>query len=710
MSSSPPKPRHAYVEEYNEEAHTTLPETRQTANVAAKRSSKPEISKLKVPEAGRDGASDSGYSSQAANSSQDSKAAATPLKVEEQAVAPTIVPVDVEPRSKNRQRSPQKQPKPPLLQRSASKAQKKEPVRRDQELCNCAECIASGRIPASAAHPPQPSNLYSNARQPRPRHEAPPSPQALRHPSTYPTQEVPILQPAQPRPRASTSQTYHSSRPASFHAGMMMEQPLLQPVYLERRPPTAYTNAPQFPPPSYPPPNINYPPSPLATAPQRQIVYPHPSASYDIQPRPTIRHYPSEQYPSTSRRSSMYGAPPIVEHSPLQPLYAVPPTQQNVQPVPRRPSSYRLERPSPISPPSEDYHGQARTEDFYLMPPPPPPPPPTASSSQQRPPIRHAATTSAAQPILQHRRSVREAEEKVLEKSSRKQSIDEARPTSHRPSLALRPSGTQNASSSSDTKKNSSSSIHIEPKSAAPPPPTLRRRRPVTYYGHETPRELEKEAEAYQAAQRSKSENVRPEAPTIDSVHQLVRRKTKTHSSGGSETGSRASKEGSDLNSKHSSRTAVDKRVRGGSDVKIRKEEAGDDGFTMRFDATQGVKFDLKGDSVEGRIISLRQSREGVGEMELSIGGKQVAATTATTTTTTRGREEARDRSVRTYSYMGSEKGVKQIEFMRSQSRVGRDGVSERIVETERRMPGVTETIVETERQRGGLRGGVRDV
>ena len=247
--------------------------------------------------------------------------------------------------------------------------------------------------------------------------------------------------------------------------------------------------------------------------------------------------------------------------------------------------------------------------------------------------------------------------------------------------------------------------VNLESRNTAPPG-TLRRRRPVSYYGHETPHELEKEVEAYQAAQKSKSIAL-PDPPTIESVQQLTRRKTKTQSSGGSETGSRASegREDSDVNSKPSSRTAVEKRGKAGTDVKSKREEVGDDGFTMRFDASQGVKFDLKGDSVDGRVISLRQSGEGVGEMELSIGGKQ-GNSSMTTGSIPRGRE----RSVRRYSYMGAGKGVQQIEYTRSKSRVGRDGVSETVVETERQRDGMTETVVETERQRGGVRQGVREV
>ncbi|KAL8955089.1 MAG: hypothetical protein Q9183_006798, partial [Haloplaca sp. 2 TL-2023] len=74
----------------------------------------------------------------------------------------------------------------------------------------------------------------------------------------------------------------------------------------------------------------------------------------------------------------------------------------------------------------------------------------------------------------------------------------------------------------------------------------------------------------------------------------------------------------------------------------------------MRFNTSHGVNVDLKGNN-DGRTISLRQSRDGQGNMELSIGAKQ----------------QSREKSRRRQSYMEGN-GTREVEPARTASRMGR--------------------------------------
>ena len=168
----------------------------------------------------------------------------------------------------------------------------------------------------------------------------------------------------------------------------------------------------------------------------------------------------------------------------------------------------------------------------------------------------------------------------------------------------------------------------------------------MTYYGGQPSRDLERQVEAYQAHQTGQSDPTSIPL-TADSL-KMVRHKTQTSNS---DAGSRASGEG------RASRGSSDVKPRsatgrqGSSEVKARNET---DGFTMRFDPSHSVNVDLKG-GAKGQTISLRQSREGDGNIELSIGAKP----------------EAREKSRRRQSYVDGT-GVKELEYVRTASRMGR--------------------------------------
>ena len=178
-----------------------------------------------------------------------------------------------------------------------------------------------------------------------------------------------------------------------------------------------------------------------------------------------------------------------------------------------------------------------------------------------------------------------------------------------------------------------------------------KQRRRMSYHGHESHRDLERSVEAYQA-----STGVEELPVTADSLN-LIRKKTAGSNTSSRVSGSgRGSREGSDVKP----RSSTDRR--GGSDVKPRKD---DDGLTMRFNSAYGVNFDLKEGSVEGRKISLRQSRDGgEGDMEFSIGSKSNEINT---------KPEVKEKRRKRYSFFGSS-SIREVEpASRSASRPSRD-------------------------------------
>lgn len=176
-------------------------------------------------------------------------------------------------------------------------------------------------------------------------------------------------------------------------------------------------------------------------------------------------------------------------------------------------------------------------------------------------------------------------------------------------------------------------------------------RRRASVYGHESLADLEESVEGYIG---SKGTGI-PKANTP--IETLVARK-KTHtSSKSSETSSR--KSAKSVKSKRSSRSGSDiKSRRPSSDVKSRGTD--NDGLAMRFNASQGVNVEFKGNAAEGRKINLRQSKDGEGDMELNISARGRDAVPA--------RPPARAKSTRRYSYIDGQ-GTRELERVRTTSR-----------------------------------------
>ncbi|MCJ1297650.1 hypothetical protein MMC08_000438 [Hypocenomyce scalaris] len=591
MSISPTRrqPRAAFCEDYNEDDKTTVPDTRRTANTAAKRSSKPDFKPEKV---GKDGASDSGYSSQTAatvdsgGSSQRSRLGLAPL------TAGTVETNKLElPESKTESAARKTPPKIPL-HTSVSRKQGQERTQRGE--CNCRDCILKNRASVTPLESRPPQDYFTLNPTSRPRCSVPPLPQSGRPPPPGHAQQTPFVATTQARSRPLPAQSHRIPRPMSFQGGPVPEVVYMPPpqAYGERRPQPLYVAPPAFPPPSYPPTSATYIPSPVQAVPPTYSV----PSPYD-QTRPQPRQWPTELYPHPSRRSSMYENP-IIQYDRQQTSHttATPPHPSS-QPPPRG-ASFHRERPAH---PIESYY--ERDEDSYQMPPPPPRPP---TSSQQRPTIRHSATTSAAHPTLYHRRSIDESPQPLSTKAeisrrpTPRESVPGQEPRSRRQSLAARPSaGPARASYTSAPNER----ILVER--------AARSGRRASYFGQDHGG-LERKIEAYQEETRNAPGIPIYTTHTLDSIKQGSKN-TKTNGSG---TGSRSStrsggqsREGSD----------VKPNSRGSSRVVASPSEG--DGFTMRFNA--GVKVDVKGDGVEGRTISFRQTGEGDGSMEVCIGGRK---------------------------------------------------------------------------------------
>lgn len=686
MSSSSSRPRAAYIEDYNEEAHTTVPETRQSANIAAKRS-KPDIAKLKVAQGGAEDASDSGYSSHTVPIGSGGNSSLKPTaerktepkevsKVESRARNPPLKLDTSVAMSKRKTehagRSSAITPKSaqkPTLRRTDSKARDGKGAR--QKDCSCPECMAKSRHSATPQEPSKRINYYDTA---RPKPEAPAPPPPSKPPPPKPVKEAPVVQPAQSRPRAKTVQSYRTARPVSFHG----EPLLVQPVYIEQRPMSTFPTSLPFQPPSYPPPKPSYIPSNLQPIPRRPEPLPHRAFTYEPQPQPPARPQPRQwtsDQPPPSHQPLIYNHSPIVDYPP-QLHYPAPVSLSQSLPQ-------RLMGQYPANVLEETYPFD---EDYYRMP--PPPPRLNTTSKPYRPMIRHAAT-SVAHPTLHHdRRSIRIADivpEHISQRSPRKGS-PEKQERSKRPSAPNRPVHAPTAEKTLPYYQQPR--VRVESGNSAANASAKQRRR-ASYYGHETPHDLERVVEAYQAL---KAGHLAPSPPlpplqdiSSDSL-KLVRKKP--HHGGSSDGGSRVSGEGragSRESSEVKPRSSTDRR----SEIKTRTSTTPggneNDGFTMRFNA--GVSVDVKGDGVEGRTISLRPSAETEGGMELSIGARGRGGS---------GGNGGRDKSRRPLSYLD---GGRELEYARSVDRDG-DGVRDREREREKDRGREREREKEKEKER----------
>lgn len=384
-------PHAAFCEEYDEDAHITLPETRQTANAAAKRS-KAELKYALEPLV--DGASDSGYSSRTAatvNSTQSGPSGrkSPPLKVDTAPKRTDLERVRSNRKDRAKDRTatghPMRDDKMqvgaypssshhPHRQRSPSR-RRRDSAQMRHHPGSCWECEQGLYHPSTPVEPP-PSMDYPYYG-PQPGHvqdyrHPPPSPQTPRYPPSA-MQDVHVSH-SRPRARSSRSTSYHSSnRPVSFHESMsgmggMMYNP---------SPMNPYDHGPSFSSSVY-----GNPPSYVSSHfPQHPSYFPVPDyipPSDDLRDRPVTRSRDQSR-----RRSSLYGTP-VGGYGPSM-------AYEGGESMERR-SSREPRRVLPQNPYDRD-------EDFYRMPPPPMKPKPAPHIIQKRPdPPRKSATTTSVNP------------------------------------------------------------------------------------------------------------------------------------------------------------------------------------------------------------------------------------------------------------------------------------------------------------------------
>ncbi|KAL9129576.1 MAG: hypothetical protein Q9217_001996 [Psora testacea] len=624
MSDSGSQPHPAYCEEYSEEAQTTVPETKQSANIAAKRS-KPV----------HDEFSDSGYSTNThgtLGSSLNSKLEAAQSNAQQAAAVGRDAPATTATKaSQSRAQSPTKDTskKIELRSRRDGNAPKKD--------CSCDKCLAAARRTAP------PLDIYGPPNhilaQPRKRTPAPPSPQSRR--GQLPPDAPPLHEHI--RPRAATSSR---ALPISFHEGTapnstFMSHPASQPIYIERQPSSRHSTIYPFPPPSYPPQQTSYfqpaPPPPVAPAGAPQEFYPPMPLPYEVNSQPQLRPRPQQwnsELHLSRPQSIYYGSPPIVQ--PAEPIYK---TIEPSHPPLERQISRRKRRTS-----LREAHSAPDQDRKRMLPPPLPPSRiDTKSRQEQRPAIRHATTTSAACHELRHRVSGYDSTEgRVSKHNSRKPSFDEdAR--SRRPSLAR-------SSKTSDEKTVSFEAVERDMNRLKLEEASAKSRRRSSVYGHESLEQLEGSVEAYQASKGA----MRSQAfmPTHEEVMRLMRKKTNPSSETGSRAsahskGSRGSREDSDTKPHKS----LDQKP--SNDVNARNDS---DRFALRFNP-EGINVKMQG-GIEGRAINLRKSKDGDGDIELSIESR---ASVEARGRTLGGRPTLKDKSHKRYSYYEGQ-GVKELE------------------------------------------------
>lgn len=370
-------PHAAFVEEYDEDANVALPETRQVANVAAKRSK----SELRPAELALDLASDSGYSSRTAatvNSGHQSppsgRRSPVALKLDTTPKAISTEKHRESRKDKGKERA-DKRTSADMMQydamrnssrmapspRSQSKARRRDSasVRHPSGCWECDQGLYHPSTPMEPRPMDYPPYYYPQPAPPPPPsvHDIPSSPKAARYPYPY-SQDVHVSQGAHAQRRMSRS--YHDNgRPLSFHGPLpdAMYNSMPMSPYEHGPPPSAsaFANLPSYPQPPYPPQHPQYYHDP---GPGPQAIYERPRASSKSRPK------------ERSRRGSVYG-PPVVEYTPPSSVY------DGGAPLERRSSREPRSRP-----PSQSLE---LDEDYYRMPPPPPPPVPKPKS---KPPLQ----------------------------------------------------------------------------------------------------------------------------------------------------------------------------------------------------------------------------------------------------------------------------------------------------------------------------------
>lgn len=588
-------PHAAFCEEYDEDAHIIIPETRQVANLAAKRS-QPNL--RSAGEALVDIASDSGYSSRTAatvNSTQSGpsgRKAPVPLKVD---TAPKRT--DLERVRSHRKDRPKERPTRPSwdekmqvgtypavshhpaaasMQRSPSRPRRRENSQMRHFPGTCWECDHGLYHGATPVEPRAIEYPYYGAQSTTSSvHDyPPPSPQGPRYaPSAV--QDVHVSHSS--RPRSGRSYSYHTNnqRPVSFHGmipgmgGAVLYPPNHIGRYEHGPPPSssAYANTQPYPPAPY------GQPSPYFARPE----YSQP----DRQERSVSR----TRDQGRARRGSTYG-PPVVDYDP--------------------PSAYEDDESLDLGPPRAprprlpSHSSHDRDEDYYRMPPPPVKHKPAPNIIQKRPELHRKAVTAPSVTSDRHpSRSMdlsdmRDALPEYGYRRSSREAVIPARTRSIR----------DNRRSTSYHDSSRPSRVAVE---------NSRRRRPTVYDyldaeeddeedEEEDGDEIEEKQRSAEEYQASRSAKPVPTPLTEDALY-----KSKA---------SRAESDSGSQKSRSNSSRGSDARTQNGSGAGTKPEEDNNIVMTMN-----GVTMSFTQESVGGKKISVRAGETGA--LELNIEGKR---------------------------------------------------------------------------------------
>ncbi|PWY89436.1 hypothetical protein BO94DRAFT_35338 [Aspergillus sclerotioniger CBS 115572] len=593
-------PHAAFCEEYDEDAHVILPETRQVANLTSKRS-KPALRSPASPLV--DVASDSGYSSRTAatvNSTQSGpsgRKSPVPLKLDtslvKRADLDRVVRSKVRERPKDRIARPPREDKmqvgpypngvghaPAHAQRSPSRSRGRESSQVRHFPGACWECD-NGLYHASTPVESRPMDYPYYMSQPPSSGQdyPPPSPRDPRY-NPNPVQDIQVSRSTRPPARGSASMYHPNNRPVSFHGmipgmGQMMYPPSNMGRY-EHGPPlssSAYANSPSYAPSHY----------------GQQSYYGMPDFV------PPAEHRQGRSVSSTrdqprGRRQSLYGSP-VVDYDSASAAFD---DEEALDPSPPPPREPRPRIPS--------HSSHERDEDYYRMPPPPIKHKPTPHIIQKRPEPRKMATAPS---ITSDRHSTRSFEMNDLKdalpdgygyrRTPRETVVPERSRSFRRPPTAYHGSARP-------------SRIAVE---------NSRRRRSTVYDFPDDDEEDDdeeeeddemdekhREAEEYQATRTAKAV---PPAPPVPLTADALYKAKGTH---------RAESDSGSQKSRSNSSRGSDARTQTGSNAGSKPEE--DNNIVMTLN---GVTMSFPQDSVGGKRISVRTGETGA--VELNIEGKQ---------------------------------------------------------------------------------------
>ncbi|CAI7570963.1 unnamed protein product [Penicillium glandicola] len=590
MASKGPRP--ACVEDYDEEQHLILPDTRLSANTAANTAAKISSRLERSQEPLIDAASDSGYSSRTAatvNSTQSGpsggKSLPVPLKPDNPKRNDLARKSSTRERKDKERSRPSREEKmvgaypgtahPTHVPRSSSKPRRRESSHARQYHDSYYDYGTQYHQSTPIDHRQSEYPYYPHSRPPVPEYSSSP------HTARYPAGAIESIHVSHPG-RSNRSNSYHTyhpnGRPMSFHgAPHGMSSGMASPMY----PQQGYDHH------GPPPANSAYMHQ-YSSSPYGQNPYYAPSVS----DYPTSEYHPRERSrsrePSSRRRSSSIYTVPQPPPPPMD-SGAYSPWYDDEPPMEHYSSREVYDRPPP--------RHQEQDEDYYRMPPPgakPKPRSPPQIHQAKRPerpdPPRKMHTSAGLVPSQRHssRGIDREQVGAALPviRDRRRMSKDAPLP--------------ERTHSLRDHRR--STSYQDDRRSAQVAVASSRRRKPTEYYYDEPSpssasgdlEDREREAENYQAARSGRAST----AALPLSTEALLPTKASHRNGNGSESGSQKSRSNSSRGSATASRKEDDKNM------------------TLTLN---GFQIGFTSEAVAGKSINIRAGDTGA--VRLNIGG-----------------------------------------------------------------------------------------